>query len=87
MQPEVASICAKAARWFASLGAEVMDDSPDVHDAQHIFQVGMLLLRSLPLDCSNATAGVAAATPGLRSCLLLVKCRVKGPRIPGNFTC
>lgn len=39
MQPEIASICEKAARWFASVGAEVVDSCPDMHDAQHIFQV------------------------------------------------
>ena len=39
MDPEVASICEKAARWFGSLGAKVADASPDVHDAQELFQV------------------------------------------------
>lgn len=39
MDPEVASICEKAARWFSSLGAKVADASPDVHDAQQLFQV------------------------------------------------
>ena len=39
VQPEIADICERAARWFATLGAEVTDDCPDVHDAQHIFQV------------------------------------------------
>ena len=39
VDPEVVSICEKAAAWFASLGAEVINDCPDVHDAVHIFQV------------------------------------------------
>lgn len=43
MQPEIGSICKKAAEWFATVGAEVVEDCPDVHDAQNIFQVQLVL--------------------------------------------
>lgn len=39
VDPEVASLCEKAARWFSSVGANVVDACPDVHDAQELFQV------------------------------------------------
>ena len=41
VEPEVASLCEKAARWFSSVGASVVDACPDVHDAQELFQVPM----------------------------------------------
>ncbi len=41
VDPEVASLCEKAARWFSSMGANVVDACPDVHDAQELFQVHM----------------------------------------------
>ena len=36
---EVVSIGEQAAAWFASLGADLVYDCPDLHDAVYIFQV------------------------------------------------
>lgn len=36
---EVVSICEQAAGWFASLGADLVHNCPDLHDAVNIFQV------------------------------------------------
>ena len=44
IDPEVASICQKAAHWFSTVGAQVQDACPDVHDAQELFQVRVTLL-------------------------------------------
>ena len=38
---EVVTICKQAAGWFASVGAQVVHDCPDLHDATHIFQVSV----------------------------------------------
>ncbi len=53
VDPEVSSICEKAARWFSTLGAKVVDASPDVHDAQELFQVRMLEHGWLLLVCNK----------------------------------
>ena len=50
VEPEVASLCEKAARWFSSVGASVVDACPDVHDAQELFQVPMC---SCCLQCAR----------------------------------
>ncbi|KAL3132404.1 hypothetical protein ABBQ32_008965 [Trebouxia sp. C0010 RCD-2024] len=39
VDPEVATICEQAAGWFASMGAELVHDCPELHDAVDIFQV------------------------------------------------
>ena len=36
---QVVSICERAAVWFASMGAHLVHDCPNLHDAAHIFQV------------------------------------------------
>jgi len=50
VEPAVANLCEKAARWFSSVGASVVDACPDVHDAQELFQVPMF---SCCLQCAR----------------------------------
>jgi len=70
IDPEVASICREAAHWFRSQGCAFEMACPDLHDADHIFQVRR---NSLASSCPQPSASVAQLDLFCGSLYLLIE--------------
>ena len=60
VDPEVVSICELAAGWFGSVGADLVHDCPNLHDAADIFQVGLPACMQLSGERGERGGGRAA---------------------------